>query len=407
MIQIILKDKTLIEDDFLQDVGKEIYSRLSCLRISLDHIRDINLSTEEPNFTGYKSTTEDLINLVIKPSLPNSDFNKEVYVPAVRKYLAQSNRISDAAIDIAVKFVDDMLLAKGKQLDELLLCPPDQLWDMNEKLVAKYKIASGMAHKIIKLAFDYPGCEKITAAIKSFFYSQNIVATCPYCNIGDTTYVSTKENDPAAIHELDHFFGKANHPLLCYSFYNLIPADGNCNGQVNKGSIKFDRDYYLNPHSGGFGSALRFQPIIVGTEIDEIKLHISGGPGDRLFNQMVGNLGKIDQTSNKGNINVFKLEAKYNKLQLRITASKVAQAINKRAAGRRSIISFLKRLGKNNTLNAHKQWYEDEIRTAFDEKRFNDIPLSKLYRDIHDDVFEKDAHPFNKDIRNIIAKRYH
>jgi len=112
----------------------------------------------------------------------------------------------------------------------------------------------------------------------------------------------------------------------------------------------------------------------------------------------------VDERSDSGNINVFKLKAKYNEPGLLKDASRVARRINRKAAGHRAILGFIKRFGHDITQEAHIAWYEDELSTYFEEEKFNDARLSKLYRDIHDDIYLKNANMFNAGIIKMIQK---
>lgn len=73
-----------------------------------------------------------------------------------------------------------------------------------------------------------------------FFYKLDI-RTCPYCNRSYTFTVykySGKKTRP----EYDHFYDKANNPLLALSFYNLVPSCHDCN------RIKSTDTININPY---------------------------------------------------------------------------------------------------------------------------------------------------------------
>lgn len=76
-----------------------------------------------------------------------------------------------------------------------------------------------------------------------FFYKLNI-HTCPYCNRNYTFTVYSK--DKQARPEYDHFYAKANYPLLAVSFYNLVPSCHTCN------HTKSDDSLFINPYFHGF-----------------------------------------------------------------------------------------------------------------------------------------------------------
>jgi hypothetical protein len=347
------------------------------------------------------------VNLSSSSKIPAQQFQKRKYIGTIQKYFAGTTKHDSNVLNAVESFVDFLLDNDCSELNNLLLCDPDNLLSMNDNLENKYGVGSGMELKIMKIVFNYSGDDTIKGIVKQFFYKENLALCCPYCNIGDTTFVPDDNHGSAAIHELDHYFEKAGHPFLCYSFFNLIPADGNCNGSINKGGTKFNDVYYINPYKEGFGRAFKFKPVTNGTTIQSFQLIVEGSPGDRFFDGMLGVTGKIDPNSKSGNINVFKLNAKYNNdKELLKSAAKIAGKISKRAAGRRSLLAFLKRLGKDIAQDAHITWYEYEIDRPFKDEDFNQKPHSKLYRDIHDHIFDNEGHRFNEDIKKIIARRF-
>lgn len=71
--------------------------------------------------------------------------------------------------------------------------------------------------------------------------------TCAYCN---KQYIMTarKSNGKKGITcQFDHWFDKANHPILALSFYNLIPSCSICNGSV-KSTSPFTTGTHLHPY---------------------------------------------------------------------------------------------------------------------------------------------------------------
>ena len=54
-----------------------------------------------------------------------------------------------------------------------------------------------------------------------FIFKELNIRTCPYCN---RHYTFTLNKGAKAAPEFDHFYDKADHPLLAVSFYNLVPS---------------------------------------------------------------------------------------------------------------------------------------------------------------------------------------
>lgn len=71
--------------------------------------------------------------------------------------------------------------------------------------------------------------------------------TCAYCN-KNYILVSRKKNGEKGINcQFDHWFDKANHPILALSFYNLIPSCSVCNSSL-KSTSPFTTDTHLHPY---------------------------------------------------------------------------------------------------------------------------------------------------------------
>lgn len=66
--------------------------------------------------------------------------------------------------------------------------------------------------------------------------------TCPYCNRSYTfaVYGKGKKVRP----QFDHFFDKANYPMLAVSFYNLVPSCPICNYTKRNSSLHFNPYFY-------------------------------------------------------------------------------------------------------------------------------------------------------------------
>lgn len=85
--------------------------------------------------------------------------------------------------------------------------------------------------------------------IAYYFFDKLNVRTCPYCNRG---YTFTKyEKGCKTRPEYDHFYDKADNPLLAVSFYNLVPSCHTCN------HIKLTKEIGINPYFSGFHSKFK------------------------------------------------------------------------------------------------------------------------------------------------------
>lgn len=84
-------------------------------------------------------------------------------------------------------------------------------------------------------------------SIAYYFFEELNIRTCPYCNrqYTFTLHMSNAKTSP----EYDHFYDKADYPVLAVSFYNLVPSCHTCNHV--KGRRKTAK---LNPYFKGFDS---------------------------------------------------------------------------------------------------------------------------------------------------------
>lgn len=75
------------------------------------------------------------------------------------------------------------------------------------------------------------------------------VKVCPYCNMHYTLYANEPRKRSAkklARFQFDHFFDKAQYPMLSMSFYNLIPSCGVCNQGKSTGQLALEYNPYYN-----------------------------------------------------------------------------------------------------------------------------------------------------------------
>ena len=405
MIKIVLKNEQELIDAYQLTVAPEVVSRLNALRTSLLQIQT-KIPSTVGKFKDFKDTTEQLVSLTynaLKISGKNP-FDKLNYKETLQHYLDHERQLPAVAIVNAIAFIDELLDKNNQQLKELLICDAKSLKTLNDQLVTELNGKTSIESKILKIAFDYAECDKITEQIKKFFADHNIINYCPYCNMAEVEFKS-ENGKKVAIAALDHFHDKAKNNLLGYSFFNLIPTHENCNGAIAKGAIEFTKEYHLNPHLEGAGNHLTFKAVKVGDKITSILLEVRGMSGDEFFDKLLGDTGVFDNNSKKGNINVFNLKGRYEKGNHVTQVDQLVKNITNRAQSRRSIWNFLHRLGKDITKAAHLEWYQSvTLTTPFEEKYFNEQRYSKLFRDLHDEVFEQKQNIFNQDVIKIIAE---
>lgn len=108
--------------------------------------------------------------------------------------------------------------------------------------------------------------------IAYYFFKKLNIRTCPYCN-RNYTFTYLKE-DGKARPEYDHFYGRANCPLLAVSFFNLVPSCHDCN------HTKLTKPLGINPYFEGFTSKFKVKyadsklPLLLEEEIKHENLSI-------------------------------------------------------------------------------------------------------------------------------------
>ena len=83
--------------------------------------------------------------------------------------------------------------------------------------------------------------------IAYYFFEELNIRTCPYCNRQYTFTLHTSKAKTSP--EYDHFYDKADYPLLAVSFYNLVPSCHTCNHVKGKNNTA-----KVNPYFKGFDS---------------------------------------------------------------------------------------------------------------------------------------------------------
>ncbi len=194
----------------------------------------------------------------------------------------------------------------------------------------------------------------------AYQFVKNIgLKTCPYCNRNYTFVVD--QNDGKLRPEIDHFFPKSKYPFLAISFYNLIPSCPVCNH--TKSDIVYSD--LLNPYE---------------IKKDDFKLTYTPQNADFInIEKEKYNLDSFEVDFIKGNeenLKIFKLKELYKQHK-----DIIIELILKKKYYPKSYIKELKTFG----------FSEDEIyRYIFsnykDEKDLSNRPLSKLTRDIAEEL---------------------
>lgn len=102
--------------------------------------------------------------------------------------------------------------------------------------------------KCLSIIFDY---DKLISRNPSVSYRITEIKktnTCTYCNRIYTNTVFKIGKEYIERPDLDHWLCKSEHPLLAFSFYNLIPSCPYCNRKI-KGARDFNDSNHIHPYS--------------------------------------------------------------------------------------------------------------------------------------------------------------
>lgn len=407
MIKIGFKDVHKARKDYPDLIADKIVIRLTVLKTSLTHI-SIAANSDDDNLRNFKAVTQKIINHFqsTNSKISAKKFNKAEYDKTVSDYVSDPvNGAKLTAINFTglIQLIDRLLADNEKILRLLLICSPDRLYKVNDLLMSGYGLTSDANKFALSLGFDWKLHEEISDEVKSFFRKEKMVVHCPYCNINRAHYSELDSGEVSSSFSLDHFYHKAASPLLTFSMFNLIPADDICNGTHIKGEIPFFYEYHLNPYESGMDRArMIFLPKLpkVGEDPTEIELSLIPPVHERRYQQLVGNFPDIDETRKFGNINVFKLKKNYNEEFVLERAGGIQRKCESLFRSRQSLTTFLKDMKMTLSANSYQRFYKDEFGTEFLPENFHRYCYSKLVRDIHDNVLERDQ-AANDDIRKI------
>ena len=150
----------------------------------------------------------------------------------------------------------------GTTLKDIVLASPQNL----EKMKCQFSKIRGDADddkqfmksfNCFRTNYDKLNKRVIELEDKTFYNSHTIIQNlglqvCPYCNRNQIGYIKGRNK---AIHTLDHFYPKADYPILALSFYNLIPCCAACNKL--KGP---DEPIFQNPYDSNHDWKFKLRP---------------------------------------------------------------------------------------------------------------------------------------------------
>ncbi len=163
--------------------------------------------------------------------------------------------------------------------EEWLTAKPDVLERVTEKVDSEYKeLLKENDYELrnqVKAIYDYKHEKLIDLA------EWLNVKTCPYCNMQYMLFMKgqTKKKTMAKF-QFDHFYSRADYPMLSMSLYNLIPSCASCNQGKSAGKLSLQ----FHPYYAAIKDAFRFEvedPVVLwegnDSEVPEIAMVANEG----------------------------------------------------------------------------------------------------------------------------------
>lgn len=399
MIKIEIPNLNQKKQEYSDAITPLMAFRVSVLQQSLSHLDGAIIDFGTGHFVNFKPVTRKIIEIVGDP-LP--DLNTRTgYVNAVNNYRFNPNGLGTINIDGLLQFCSYLLANNNQELSNLLVCDAGELMNLNNQLLNNYGINAVSNKAVLRLAFNYEIDDTIGPRIRQYFRSNSFIKICPYCNMEPVTHQINSVNQVVRSYELDHFYDKARYPLLCYSFFNLVPSDHTCN-VTNKGVTEFTDDYHLNPHFMGYVDSIRFVPtgLTPTYEVNAIEVELLEAQGTPLYRKINGhNLPNVEG-GELGNLNVFQIRHKYSdQMHLANTIFKVLRNENTYF---RYIKKYVDKLTGLDLKKNYQTWYEKEFGVRFKSIDFNEKKYSKFYRSIHDYYIINNKNRWNRYIVDLI-----
>jgi hypothetical protein len=246
-----------------------------------------------------------------------------------------------------------------KHLKNLLIGTPEILDSLKNKFKTKKEIDS------IKLLVRYDTfIEKSDSTAFRFYNAYHLAEnlgqhTCVYCNRLYTQTMITENRELIARPTFDHWFPKAQYPLLALSFYNLVPSCSVCNSSV-KGATPFSISQIFHPY------------LKHSTPSDQMNFKFSFDLEDhtKANGKLVAN-NAFSQTS----IDTMRLAEMY-----KVHAEEIRELIYLKKAYSESYLQSLRSVLK--TPIANEEIYRLAFGVYLDDDRLHQRPLSKLKKDI-------------------------
>ncbi|QNU67175.1 hypothetical protein EHE19_001055 [Ruminiclostridium herbifermentans] len=317
------------------------------------------------------------IELLTKLKSPNSSFykvyNKSILINKICNEIRRYNKISDE-----LKFVNEELICEIQKVNKKLKA--DIINDVVEIIQNSYEQCKCTFNNAFLTTDTYSEFNKGKKNSKWNAYTLVMslgIKSCPYCNRQYITPVYREEGCGVRA-DLDHFYPKSRYPYLSMSLYNLIPCCKFCNSI--KGDKEFNYKSYLHPYEHGFEDYLKFR-------YKPIKYLFTGSSKDE-FKIVLESSEEIDEKKElvkkaENNMEFFMIEPLYY-----YHKDEVMDLIKKRLIYNKAYCDELKHRLEETTGKpiTEKQLIEFIVSNIIDEDKLYERTLSKLYKDIVDQL---------------------
>lgn len=357
------------------------------LKIFLDCFGYEEFSSEKIKYDNY-------ISFVSSLSQEHGKFYKELKAKRDKKNKKCRYTVEELSLfldQIESRFVDYNYSADIKKQNENIVKNIRDAVDLEKgigKFIAEIKIiidrnidkCKELNNNIDLSIYNYSQILNKNQKWSAYMYLFELgIKTCPYCNRQYITPIYSGMNGKVRA-DLDHFYAKSKFPFFSMSLYNLIPSCKSCNSSL-KGNVEFDYKNYLNPYDRGFENLLKFDYKFKGIDF----LKPNGIIEVDLKNVYTGNENLIRKAEN--NVKCFKLDSLYSFYH----GNEVKDMILKRYVYTDEMLQGIQDqlnvvLGESESKETYLQFLFENYSSEYD---FHQKPLSKLYKDIVDDLVDK------------------
>lgn len=248
------------------------------------------------------------------------------------------------------------------QLDEILIGMPSKLIEISSKY-GPFINNNLDLKRGIEYVFNYDLFIKHTdSRFDAYKLAESLdISTCSYCNRNFTNTVIKENGKKITRPQFDHYFDKANHPILAISFFNLIPSCSICNSCI-KGIKKLDLNNFTHPYVDNPLYEIRFTYQYSNKSKNGLKIKVI----------------TPENSKAKNTINAFEIEEVYNS-----HTGEIQDLLKTKQYFSEKYLSILKsKLLKDNINISKEEMYRIIFGTEYLEKNFINRPLSKFKSDI-------------------------